>query len=88
MNQKKHEAADRKRLDHEKANEKLKEHTSNHINNIVEVKTHEFDRGITFRNSALITMHCSEYLYKNWYITHHSDIVGLLSVFRTQTALD
>ena len=38
MNQKKHEAADRKRIDHEKANEKLKEHTSNHINNIVEVK--------------------------------------------------
>ena len=39
MNQKKHEAADRKRIDHEKANEKLKEHTSNHINNIVEVKS-------------------------------------------------
>ena len=38
VNQKKHEAADRKRIDHEKANEKLKEHTSNHINNIVEVK--------------------------------------------------
>ena len=38
VNQKKHEAAHRKRVDHEKANEKLKEHTSNHINGIVEVR--------------------------------------------------
>ena len=49
VNQKKHEAADRKRIDHEKANEKLKEHTSNHINNIVEVKFQ--DRPSNERNS-------------------------------------
>ena len=50
VNQKKHEAADRKRIDHEKANEKLKEHTSNHINNIVEVKFQKSETQIFVSN--------------------------------------
>ena len=62
VNQKKHEAADRKRIDHEKANEKLKEHTSNHINNIVEVK---FQKNVTNALSLGLMFHIcfQSYLY-------------------------